>query len=108
MPQMREAMKAFGNEASLVHHKCKFLLPKGREVECFVEVCFDQKKALQLDWTVMIPKNSPQKPSKTVSRLMNPLDETLLDTAGLQRRVAQLVEPWHFWGLGCPFHTVDC
>eukprot|EP00434_Breviolum_minutum_P024386 symbB.v1.2.021536.t1/scaffold1865.1/size98072/13 len=25
-------------------------------------------------------------------RLMNPLDETLLDTAGLQRRVAQLVD----------------
>ena len=31
-------------------------------------------------------------------RLMNPLDETLLDTAGLQRRVAQLVEPRPFHG----------
>eukprot|EP00435_Cladocopium_sp_Y103_P025625 s1042_g6.t1 len=28
-------------------------------------------------------------------RLMNPLDETLLDTAGLQRRVGQLVESRH-------------
>ena len=75
---------------------CKFLqLPKGREVECFVEVSLDQKDALQLDWTVVIPKDSPKK-KQNVSRLMNPLDETLLDTAGLQRRVAQLVEPWHF------------
>ena len=74
MPQMREAMKAFGNEASLVHHKCKFLLPKGREVECFLEVCFDQKKALQLDWTVMIP--SKKFTTKTIKNCFQ-VDEPL-------------------------------
>ena len=81
---------------SLVHHKCKFIqLRKGFKYRSGV-FCWSLFGPVGTsNW--LDTSHSKLKPNwLAASRLMNPLDETLLDTAGLQRRVAQLVEPWHF------------